>query len=300
MLLAETMSATITLLHVMEPPHERWRSHHAFDPVGWEIARREASAYLKRCEEQAAEASRGPVETRLEEGHAADRILAVAHELRADLTVLAPNGEDADRSAALGSTAQQVLARPRGSVLVAHSAADAGAFRPRRILVPLDGSPRTESTLPTAVQIAKRCEADLFLAHVVPELVPSSILRSAEDVEMAGELTRRLETRAKAYLGERRESLIREVSSVTAIVARHADQAQSLLEIVQRERIDFVVLSAHGATCNLERSFGGVTTHLLSHSKVPVLALQDLTESDAASTADWGPLLRTRPPNGGP
>src|ERR1700730_16081173 len=68
--LAETMGATLTLLHVMEPPHESWRANHAFDPVGWEIARREASAYLQRCEEQAAAASGGPVESRLEEGPA--------------------------------------------------------------------------------------------------------------------------------------------------------------------------------------------------------------------------------------
>jgi nucleotide-binding universal stress UspA family protein len=297
--LAQSFGAAITLLHVMESAHEG-RVGHAIDAVGWEIARQEASAYLERCEKQAAGDLGRPVESRLEEGHAAERTHAVARELKADLTVLAAHGGERDDPGGLGSTAQQILSRPQGSVLVTHPTVPSGEFHPRRILLPLDGSSRTESTLPMAVRIATASHAELVLVHVVPELVPSGVLRSTEDVELAGELSRRLEAQAKAYLGELRQSLARVVDSVTAIVARHVDQAQCLLEISQRERIDFVVLSAHGSTCNRERSFGSVTTYLLEHSTVPVLVLQDLIETDVAHTAERGPQLRSAAPTGGP
>jgi nucleotide-binding universal stress UspA family protein len=295
--LADAFGAAITLLHVMQAPHER-SGEHTFDAIGWEISRREAGAYLERCAKQASATGRR-VETRLEEGPTADRIRAVERELRADLTVLGPYGEG-EASGGLGTTAQQVLSRAQGSVLVARLGPHPGAFAPRRILVPLDGSSRTESTLPTAVRIAKASHAELFLAHVVPELVPSGVLRSAEDLEMAGELARRLESRAKAYLGELRESLAREGKSVTATVTRHVDQPQALLEISQREQIDLIVLSAHGSTCNPERSFGSVTTHLLAHSPVPVLVLQDLNAPDTQARTDRGPVRRSRPVTGGP
>jgi nucleotide-binding universal stress UspA family protein len=295
--LADTFGAAITLLHVVQSPHER-SGVHAFDAIGWEISRREAGAYLERCEKQAA-ASWRRVETRLEEGHAADRIQAVERELRADLTVLGPYGEE-EASGGLGTTAQQVLARAQSSVLVARFGSHPGAFAPRRILVPLDGSSRTESTLPTAVRIAKASQAELFLAHVVPELVPSGVLRSAEDLEMACELARRLESRAKAYLGELRDSLIREGRGVTTTVARCVDQPQALLEIAQREQIDLIVLSAHGSTCNPERSFGSVTSHLVEHSSVSVLVLQDLSAADIPGRTDRGPVRGSRPVTGGP
>ena len=290
--LAKTFRSPITLLHVMEPPHKRSEPH-AFDAVGWEIARQEAVIYLQRLEKQTAEASGQPVDSRVEQGHPAERIRVTGRELSADLTVLGPYGEGGAVRWGLGSTAQQVLARPQGSVLVAHAATRLGVFAPHRILVPLDGSPRTESTLPTVVRLAKESGAEVHLAHVVPELVPSGVLRSPEDVEMAANLGKRLEAQAQAYLNDLRNTLAREIHTVTATVTREVDPSRSLLELSQRERIDLIVLSAHGSTCNRERTFGSVTTYLLTHSTVPLLALQDLRESDDALSNQ--PLPSVRP-----
>jgi nucleotide-binding universal stress UspA family protein len=294
--LAKAFRVPITLLHVMEPPRKRSEPH-AFDAVGWEIARQEAVIYLQRLERQAAEASGQLVDSRVEQGHPAERIRVTGRELSADLTVLGPYGEGGTVPWGLGSTAQQVLARPQGSVLVAHAAARLGVFAPRRILVPLDGSPRTESTLPTVVRLAKESGAELHLAHVVPELVPSGVLRSPEDVEMAATLGKRLEAQAQSYLSDLRNSLAREIHTVTATVTRQADPSRSLLELSQRERIDLIILSAHGSTCDRERSFGSVTTYLLTHSTVPLLALQDLPGSGDSISSEPGrsvrPALRT-------
>jgi nucleotide-binding universal stress UspA family protein len=274
--ISRSLGGAITLLHVMDPPRER-SGLQTTDVLDWEISRQEARAYLERLQRQGTEASGCKVEIRLEQGHPAERITAVARELDADLTVLGSQG-DRDAIWNLGSTAQQVLAVARGSVLVAHAGSE-GAVSPKRILVPLDGSLRAESVLPTAVRIASANEAELLLVYVVREPVPTAVLRAPEDLDVARELDNRLEGSGKQYLEGLRLQLQREGASVRTLVLRSADERQSLLELARTESSDLIVLSAHGSTCNPAMTSGSVTAHLLTHSIVPLLVLQDLRDS---------------------
>jgi len=288
--ISKTFGSSLTLLHVQEARHEvsgPRSGPHSTDAVGWEIGRREANEYLERIERQATELSGQRVDVRLEQGHPAERITAIARELGADLTVLGSHGEGGAVAWNLGSTVQQVLAVARGSVLVARSTSLApSAVRLKRILVPLDGSLRTESVLPIAARIAKAHRAELVLVHVVDEPQPTAVLRAAEELELARELATRLEFQARRYLDHIRDQLAREGVSVRALVVRRVDGHQALLEVAQKEQIDLVVLSAHGATCNAARPFGNVTAHLLAHSVVPLLVLQDLPEPEFQRMSD--------------
>jgi hypothetical protein len=66
-----------------------------------------------------------------------------------------------------------------------------------------------------------------------------------------------------------------------------------------------VVLSAHGSVCNPTRPFGSVTHHLLAHSMVPMLVLQDLSEPELDRVGEEGdeqvapPLRSSYPPEPG-
>jgi len=298
--LARTFGARLTLLYVMQPPVDRSGTL-TTDVLAWEISRQEATTYLRRYQKEAEQACGQPVELRLEQGHPAERIIAIAREVAADLTVLGSHGEGGLTAWNLGSTVQQVLAVSRGSVLVARStSAGPSAVSPKRILVPLDGSQRTESVLPTVARIANAHGADVLLVHVVPEPLPTALLQDPADLALAQELARRMEARAKAYLQGIRDQLARDVASVRMLVLRHEDERQSLLELSQREGIDLVVLSAHGITCNPARAFGSVAAHLLSHSSVPLLVLQDLPESELRHAPEEGehapPLRSSHPP----
>jgi nucleotide-binding universal stress UspA family protein len=274
-----SLGSAITLLHVMQPPHER-PGEHATDVVEWEIARQEASSFLERLAREGATASEQHVDTRLEQGHPAERITAVAQELDADLAVLGSHGKRGKAAWTLGSTALQALAVARGSVMIARpNLAGDGAVSPKRLLVPLDGSLRAESVLPTAARIAKKHGASLVLVLVVREPVPTAVLHSQEDLEAARILANRLEANGKGYLEGLGDHLVREGASVRTLVLRHTDERQCILDLSQREGTDLIVLSAHGATCNSELPFGSVTTHLLTHSVVPLLVLQDLRDS---------------------
>ena len=299
--ISKSLGSAMTLLHVMQPSHER-PGLQATDVFDWEISRQEASAYMESLGREGTMASGQHVDVRLEQGHPAERITAVARELDADLTVLGSHGQRGAAAWNLGSTVLQVLAVTRGSVLIARSnSAGAGDVSPNRILVPLDGSLRTESVLPTAVRIAKKYGSELLLVLVVREPVPTSVLHTPEDLEVARDLAARLEARGKGYLEGLRDQLVREGASVRTLVLRTADEKQSLLDLSQKEQSDLIVLSAHGATCNSASTFGSVTAHLLTHSVVPLLVLQDLRDSELGGERgdERAPPLRASYPPAG-
>jgi len=273
--LAKTFGGSITLLHVLRSPR-RSAGPPANDALAWELSRQEALSYLQKIGAELTQALGQPVALRLEQGRPAERIVDVARELGADITVL---GSGAG-GVILGSTAQQVLADSRSTILVAHSStARPVAVKPRRILVPLDGSVRAESVLPAATRIAQANGATLLLAHIVQEPVATAVLDAAEAMELARQLATWLQAGARIYLDQLRQRLAQDGAAVEVIVARHVNDRKSLIDIAQNQHADLIVLSAHGAACDSAQSFGGVTDYLVGHTKLPVLVVQDLPEA---------------------
>lgn len=299
--LADIFDTAVTLVHVMQH-HDDVFGPHTTDAVGWEITRQEARARLEQLEQEAARTSGRRIGVRLEQGRPAERIVALARELGADLVVLGSHDQGDHPSWELGGTAQQVLAAACSSVLIARGSGVPPTFvPPKRILVPLDGSPRTESVLPTAESIATAHGAELVLVHVVAEPLPTGILAAPEDLQLARDLATRLESQATRYLKELHHHVGYDESQVLTQVARKADKRQFLVDLSAREQIDLIVLSAHGSTCNVARPFGSVTAHLLTHSKVPLLIIQDLPQSGVQSHGESDernapPLRGTYPP----
>jgi nucleotide-binding universal stress UspA family protein len=276
--LARALGSDLTLVHVMQPhtsgPHS--------DALDWEIARQEARAYLEHLEQDAVRALGRPASIRLEQGRAAERIVELAREIRADLTVLGSHGDSGGTAWNLGSTVQQIVTVSRGSVLIAPASA-ANPASPQRIIVPLDGSQRTESVLPTVARLANSYDAELILLHITQELLPTSVLHTDQDLELASRLASRLKISARSYLEGLRARLVREGVRVRTIVMHHANQRHCIVEIAKRELADLIVVAAHGAACDPARTFGSVTEYLLAHSTVPLLVLQDLPDSDLHS-----------------
>lgn len=281
--LADTFDSAVTLMHVLQHHDNRFVPH-TTDALDWEISRQEAMARLEQLKKEAASTSGRKIGLRLEQGRPAERIVALSRELGADLVVLGSHDQSHHPSWDLGSTAQQVLAAARSSVLIARGSTEPPTFnRPTRILVPLDGSLRAESVLPTVGSIASAHRARLKLIHVVAEPTPSRVLAAPEDLRVARDLARRLEAQATQYLEATRHHMGYDESLVDTHVDRQIDRRQFLLELSVRERVDLIVLSAHGRTCNVERPFGSVTEHFLTYSKVPILILQDVPRSELQS-----------------
>lgn len=279
--LAKTFGNEVTIVHVLRPARAR-DGERGNDALAWEFLRQEARGYLDHMQTVVSRMLGAAVETRLEQGRPAERIVDLAREIGADITVIGSSGESELSASALGSTAQQVLSLARNSVFVAHVAANEGTpVMPTHILVPLDGSARAESVLPAAARVAIAHAAEMLLVHVVQEPMPTALLDAAEGMDLAHQLATYLQGRAERYLQRLRAQLELQQIVVRTLVVRHANERQCLLDVARREGSDLVVLLAHGSSCDSGRSFGSVTAHLLGHSTLPLLVLQDLPDGDA-------------------
>ncbi|HSJ52955.1 MAG TPA: universal stress protein, partial [Anaerolineae bacterium] len=151
----------------------------AVDPLSWQIYKAESRAYLDevlaRLQEAGVEAERALVE-----GSAAEEIVEYARTEAADLIILSSHGRSGLSEWNISSVVQKVIFRAFVPVLIVRaykgSSDDITGLRYRRLMLPLDGSPRAEYALPLATTLANAHGSALILAHVVhrPE-VPQAI-----------------------------------------------------------------------------------------------------------------------------
>jgi nucleotide-binding universal stress UspA family protein len=298
--LASVDDAHMTLLQVLDGPR-RSAEMHATDALEWEIARQEARSYLHRVAGRSRELG-ARVSSQIAEGEAARGVTAMAAAIAADLVVLSRYGEGGIEDWRVGGTAQKILALIRGAVLVVPPDAQHPAPRvpPRRILVPLDGSLRGESVLPTALRVARASDAELVIAHAVPEPIRSELLQAPDDLALAQALADRQADRAATYLeGIGAQLRTAGVRAATA-VCRATDHREGLVALIAGESADLVVVSAHGSVCNPARRFGSVTSHLIAHAPVPVLVIQDLPDQMGGATFAEPPRLPPRSTDAAP
>lgn len=140
----------------------------------------------------------------------------------------------------------------------------------RKILVPVDGSPRSEHALPFALSIARGAGAELHVAMVhVPEAYDG--YAHVEDLDADAK------ARERQYL-DALSGRLRAVFS-GAIQVHHLEGivSETLTEEVLERDIDLVVVNAHGWGYISRTLLGSVSDYLMRHLTVPLL----LTHTDS-------------------
>lgn len=269
---ARGLDLPVTVARVLEmPPHRDAPA----DPVEWEMRRSEC----RRSLEKFAAADHGhPVDldTVLLAGAAADELNRWAKDHGVTLMVLATHEPWQKGYDALGSTAYSVLHQASSSVLLVPArelAAPADCYR--RLLLPLDGSPRAESVLPVALRIARAHGAELLLAHAVPKIeVVEDRLAESEGRMLCARLQDHNERRARAYLDELRGRLQSDGVPVRTMVVTHGDPRALMRRLVSDQQVDLIIVSSHGRSGMSEVPVGSVTEYLANHAPVPLLILR--------------------------
>jgi nucleotide-binding universal stress UspA family protein len=174
-----------------------------------------------------------------------------------------------------------VVARIHSSVLVVPARAAEGRrigdVQMRRLLVPLDCSPRAECVLPLATALARAHGADVILAHVVPEPeMPRRLPPSAEDLAVVSRLTERNRLEAERYLGDLRGRLVDQKIRVGTRVKVASRRARAIRAMAEEADVDLVLVSAHGHTGDPRERYGSVAARLLEGNRRPIIVLQDL------------------------
>ncbi len=140
----------------------------------------------------------------------------------------------------------------------------------RHILVPTEGSPRSEKAAGAAVQLAKSLGARLTGVQVVAETPELALERWAHrDPNFDRRFEKALEKRAVLSLEAFRDRARLEGVPCDCRIVRGADAAREILRIAEEEGCDLLFLASRGfGTADM---FGTETLELLVASPFPVL-----------------------------
>lgn len=285
--LAQAFHVRVTLLHVLERGPARG-SIQALDLLEWDLRRVEAETYLQKISTRLREAGL-QVETALEEGQAADGIIRYARYCNACLIALSSHGRSGLSGWNISSTVQKVIFRAHTSSLIVPAYQpvhlDLTDLRYQRVFVALDGSQRAEHVLPAAVKLSDYHRASLRLAHVVCRPgMPSHLPLTKVEIEMANRIVERNQCEAEKYLRQLCSRLSSDTIDVQACLLVSENPIEVLHELVERERADLVILSAHGHSSGCKWPYGSVTLSFIAYGTTPLLILQDLPPEQIAPT----------------
>ena len=154
----------------------------------------------------------------------------------------------------------------------------------RNILVPLDGTPLSESALPYAEQLAKRVDAKLTLVRAVPApLAPLS--DAAQTVQSAL-------SAAEDYLARHSARLTTEGVPTDTGVPFGGSPATWITEEVILRHADMVIMATHHRTGPNRWLHGSVAEAVVSRATTPVMVVHDAaSDVMAARFAQPEPLL---------
>jgi nucleotide-binding universal stress UspA family protein len=226
------------------------------------------------------------------DGDAAEQILDFAHENEIALVIMASHGQSGLSGWNVSSVVQKVVMRARTSLMIVRAyeteQTDIFALQYHRVLAPLDGSARAECVLPLAAVLARIPETRILLAHVVERpAMPRRTPPSQEDTELSDRIVERNRIEAENYLEVVRLQLPPPVVETRLLVSNQV--ASTLHELVDQERIDLVLLSAHGYTGETRWPLGSLVATFVAYGSCPVLIFQDapgeqsiLTQAEAA------------------
>lgn len=143
----------------------------------------------------------------------------------------------------------------------------------KKILVPLDGSPLSESSLEhVKTLVSEGRQTEVILIRVVEPISSFDASALAQSGFLIGEVLSRKTADVKDYLSRMAEKLGQEGISARGELV-NGQPAEAILDYIEKNDIDLVVMSSHGRTGISRWAFGSVADRVLRNSKTPVLLI---------------------------
>lgn len=283
--LTEAFGSKLTLLRVVYQDEEM-NSSGFVNPMEWQMRKTEAEAYLKSVQTRLSEAE---IESDVQiiEGKPAQQIVDFAHQNNVQLLVMASHGSSGISEWNINSTVQKVLLRAKMPVMIVRSYQEPQetlkGLNYKNIMIPLDGSTRAECTLPLAESISAVQNGTVFLSHIVEEPhLPCQTPLSEDEEAVIEQLNTINEKESKKYLQAVKDRL--NIDKIETIVERSKKATYSLHKIIEREKIDLVLLSAHGFSGDNCWPYGKITLNFIAFGTTPLIIFQDLSIDEFGKT----------------
>jgi nucleotide-binding universal stress UspA family protein len=213
-------------------------------------------------------------------GNVPDAIISFADKNKIDLIIISTHGYSGIKRWVLGSVARKVLYGTSVQVLLIKSKAPkVSQVTLRKILLPVDGSPFSETPIPFIEQLTTGTDAEIFLTLVCePPLVPSygdhpinptwekhrdSVW--TEEKQQASLYLKKMETKLKKK-GMRVKSQV--------IPGELGRIAEAILQVGQKEGIDLIAMATHGRSAVSRWVYGGTANRIVEQSLQPVILIR--------------------------
>ncbi|WP_227271940.1 universal stress protein [Roseobacter weihaiensis] len=269
-MVAQAFGGHVVLLRVMTPPAD---NSSLIDPVEWDIKKRTAlkcparlAEPLDRKEEKA--------EPHLFEGRLFDQISACVEARKGDIAAALRSRDQGCWQ--FDDTILGVLNSQSAAILMIPDSSEWSARQGiRRILVPIDGSTRSERALGQAVTLAKAENAALLLFYVAPEpgLTEFGVIDSRA-VELNEAVIKRNTRAGRAHLNRITNRLAHHNLQISTRIVPSGDARRVLLAMGEKEGVDLVVMATHGQGEHSDVPVGDVAHFILDRAEVPVLMVR--------------------------
>ncbi len=315
---ARIFGANIILLRVLETT-ARDEDPVSVNPLNWQIRKAEADMYLQEVAlriqnhllglKQGIKGEGRPadrVEYAIREGRAAENIVNFAHSQKIDLVIISTHGASGLSRWNISSVTRKVMDRIYLPVLLirAYESVDleeAGSGY-QKILLPIDCSRRAEYVFSTGIALAEgeaqRELASELDAHAAPDsssrvkLILATVIKPLElpipepypekIQQLYDQLMHASRESVVGYLNELKER----ISMGCEIKVIENDNVLSAIqELVDREDIDMVLMSAHGYGGQISSPYGSVTRGYIEQGTRSLLIIQDVPGSLVQPTA---------------
>lgn len=270
--LATHLHASVVLIHVIEhggPSEVHGERHLRTEP--------EAEEYLRGISSK----SFSPdvrVETHVHTEHiesVTQSIVQHVTEYSSDLILMCAHGRSGAKQFLFGAIAQQVLSLGAVSVILFRAPTEPTqrSFVLNDLLLPLDGQPTHEHSIPVARSLAKQAGAAIHLLRVVPTYghlsgawIPTSRLLPSTTTRMLDIAVQE----AQDYLDGLKSALADDQITVTTEVSR-GEPSNVVAEIAENRRSDLIVVGTHGKVGTDAFWSGSVAPKICRACTTPVL-----------------------------
>lgn len=141
----------------------------------------------------------------------------------------------------------------------------------KHLLVTLDGSPRSESVIPHAIDIAKTMGAEITLLRVVDAASSDWSERGAIGKSHAStSIKSAYVDQANAYLNHVAEQL-RHAGIATNAVVKHGQPGKQIVATAKEADADAIAMVTHSRRGLNRVMFGSVAEEVLHQSQLPIL-----------------------------
>jgi nucleotide-binding universal stress UspA family protein len=288
MAIAPVTNARVTLLHVLQHPHNGNGSP-AVDPVEWHLQKQKSEKYLEQVVDQLNKSGVLAVESLILEGNPANSVIDFAHNNNVDLIALSTHGNSGLSGWNVSSVVQKILLRSYKSTLLvrAYLPTSTGTtkIRYKRLFVGMDCSPRSEFVLPFAISLAQFHKSQVILECAIEK--PQAINRfplSEEDTELVNKFVERNFQAASHYF----KQLVTQFSTKEIKLKTHVSIGENavtmLHDMVEESNADLMLLAAHGYSGERRWPYGNVTTSFIAYGNTSLMIMQDMPVTEIHQT----------------